>query len=365
MTSLEVQDLSVQIGGREILKDLSISLDAGSFTAILGPSGCGKTTLLRAIAGLVPPSSGTIRFGKQLVSLSSLVLPPHKRKIGYVPQEGGLFPHLNVAENVGFALDKSELTKDQRRQIVSEMLALVGLEDFSERAPHQLSGGQQTRVALARALAIQPKIVLLDEPFSALDAELRNELREEVCALLKKRETTSIMVTHDREEALVSADVIALMRDGAIVQYGSPTKVYLEPASADAAISTGDALLLPAQKRDGKVTHPLSLASLVKLPLLSRNKSNQRSGGSEDKSEVGSIVIRPEEIKVDTKASPKTLPARITRVDYYGHDAMIELQLEKSGFKGAIRARVAGPVSYQTGDLVYISHNGPVRFFAQ
>lgn len=361
MTSLEVQDLSVQIGGREILKDLSISLDAGSFTAILGPSGCGKTTLLRAIAGLVPPSSGTIRFGKQLVSLSSLVLPPHKRKIGYVPQEGGLFPHLTVAENVGFALDKSELTKDQRRQIVSEMLALVGLEDFAERAPHQLSGGQQTRVALARALAIQPKIVLLDEPFSALDAELRNELREEVCALLKKRETTSIMVTHDREEALVSADVIALMREGRIVQYGSPAQVYLEPASADAAISTGDALLLPAHKRDGKVTHPLSLTSIAKLPSLSRHK---RSSG-ELESESGSIVVRPEEIKVDTKSSAKSFPARITRVDYYGHDAMIELQLEKSDFTGVIKARVAGPVSYQTGDSVFISHHGPVRFFAQ
>ncbi|MGA1738811.1 MAG: ABC transporter ATP-binding protein, partial [Candidatus Nanopelagicaceae bacterium] len=162
MTSLEVNALTVHLGERKVLDELSITIEAGTFTAILGPSGCGKTTLLRAIAGLVAPTSGTIRFGKQLVSVSSLVLPPHKRRIGYVPQEAALFPHLTVAENIAFALDRESYTKDRRRVIVAEMLELIGLANFGDRMPSELSGGQQTRVALARALAIEPKIVLLD-----------------------------------------------------------------------------------------------------------------------------------------------------------------------------------------------------------
>jgi iron(III) transport system ATP-binding protein len=352
MTSLEVTDLSVTIGSTPILKNLSITLGAGSFTAILGPSGCGKTTLLRAIAGLIPPSSGTIRFGKQLVSVSSLVLPPHKRKIGYVPQEGGLFPHLSVGENIGFALDKSDLTKDQRRLIVAEMLELIGLTKFIHRSPHELSGGQQTRVALARALAIEPKIVLLDEPFSALDAQLRNDLREEVSLLLKRRNTTAVMVTHDREEALVSADIVALMRDGNIVQYGSPAEVYLQPLTADVAISTGDALLLPATRGKNGILHPLHA-----------NFSKARF--SQEKLEQGSIVIRPEEIKISMKKEANAIASLITRLDYYGHDAMVELNLEKSDFLGAIRARIPGPVTCNVGDRVFISHIGPIRFFAQ
>jgi iron(III) transport system ATP-binding protein len=352
MTSLEVTDLSVTIGSTPILKNLSITLGAGSFTAILGPSGCGKTTLLRAIAGLIPPSAGTIRFGKQLVSVSSLVLPPHKRKIGYVPQEGGLFPHLSVGENIGFALNKSDLTKDQRRIIVAEMLELIGLTKFIDRSPHELSGGQQTRVALARALAIEPKIVLLDEPFSALDAQLRNDLREEVSLLLKRRNTTAIMVTHDREEALVSADVVALMRNGEIVQYGSPAEVYLQPLTAEVAISTGDALLLPATRGKNGILHPLH-------PQYSKTRSSQ------EKFEQGSIVIRPEEIKISMKKETSAIASLITRLDYYGHDAMVELNLEKSDFLGSIKARIPGPVHCSVGDRVFISHIGPIRFFAE
>ena len=226
MSSLEISHLNVFLGNRLILDDLSFSLASGQIAVLLGPSGCGKTTLLRSIAGLIRTSDGTIRFGKQLVSLSSLTMLSHKRKIGYVPQEGALFPHLSVADNIAFGLDRSTILKDEIHQITKDMLNLIGLQGFENRMPNQLSGGQQTRVALARALAIKPAIVLLDEPFAALDETLRDELRSDVINLLRASKTTAILVTHDREESLVSGDVVALMRDGKIVQQGPPESVY-------------------------------------------------------------------------------------------------------------------------------------------
>lgn len=351
MTALDVTDLSVHLGEREVLKNLSLSIPAGAFAAILGPSGCGKTTLLRTIAGLVRPSSGAIRFGKQLVSVSSLVLPPHKRNIGYLPQEGGLFPHLDVAANIGFALPKS-ISKAERQEIIEEMLDLVGLAGFNERRPYQLSGGQQTRVALARALATRPAIVLLDEPFSNLDHALRADVSGEVVALLKRTKTTSLMVTHDREDALVSADLIALMRNGQVIQSGTPESVYMKPISADIAESTGDILEIPA-KMYGKRT------------LISPLHPRRRSARS--KAISGSLLIRPEEIKVVTKR--KRLPiATITQIHYYGHDAVLELAL--TGVAKALKVRVAPPIQYlardtalyQVGNEVSLEHVGPIRW---
>ncbi|MFZ9878694.1 MAG: ABC transporter ATP-binding protein [Candidatus Nanopelagicaceae bacterium] len=345
MTSLEIRELGVHLGNREVLHDLNLTIPSGSFAAILGPSGCGKTTLLRTIAGLVRPSAGTIRFGKQLVSVSSLVLPPHKRNIGYLPQESGLFPHLSVGENVGFAF-KKEVKAEQRREIIDEMLELVGLTGFADRKPHQLSGGQQTRVALARALAIRPAIVLLDEPFSNLDHALRAEVSGEVVSLLKKTKTTSLMVTHDREDALVSADLIALMRDGRVVQSGTPESVYMAPASADIAESTGDILELPAQrllKNRKKLISPLHLSA------------KKASGDAE----TGSILIRPEEIRVYEKKS--NLPtAKITQIHYYGHDAILELALP--GFSKEVKVRVTGPLNFEVGKTVALEHVGPIRW---
>jgi len=348
MTTLEIKDLGVHLGAREVLRNLNLTIPSGSFAALLGPSGCGKTTLLRTIAGLVRPSSGAIRFGKQLVSVSSLVLPPHKRNIGYLPQEGGLFPHLSVGENVGFALSKSISDLD-RKSVIEEMLELVGLTGYTARKPHQLSGGQQTRVALARALAIRPAIVLLDEPFSNLDHALRAELSGEVVSLLKKSKTTSLMVTHDREDALVSADLIALMRDGHVVQSGTPEGVYMDPVSADIAESTGDILELPARrlmKKRAKLLSPLHLVS----------------GETSGEIEAGSILIRPEEIRVHEKKAG--LPtAKITQINYYGHDAVLELALP--GYSKEIKVRVTGPVQFEVGKTVSLEHFGPIRWVSK
>ena len=343
MSSLEISHLKVSLGNRLILDDLSFSLAEGQIAALLGPSGCGKTTLLRSIAGLIQPSDGTIRFGKQLVSLSSLVMPSHKRKIGYVPQEGALFPHLNVADNIAFGLDRSVFTKDQIRQTTKEMLNLIGLQGFENRMPNQLSGGQQTRVALARALAIKPAIVLLDEPFSALDAALRGDLRADVIELLRKSNTTAILVTHDREEALVSADVVALMRDGQIIQQGSPEAVYSKPISPAIAISTGDALVLDATKlADGSTSYLF----------------NQSTGAA---LESGHVVIRPEEIKIDRSISAASTKGRILKIDYYGHDAMVSIDIAGNSLK----VRIPGPFDYTVGEEVSLEHAGPVRFFAE
>lgn len=343
MSSLEVSHLKVSLGKRLILDDLSLSLAEGQIAALLGPSGCGKTTLLRSIAGLIQPSDGTIRFGKQLVSLASLVMPSHKRKIGYVPQEGALFPHLNVSDNISFGLDRSTYTKDQIRQTTKEMLNLIGLQGFEKRMPSQLSGGQQTRVALARALAIKPAIVLLDEPFSALDAALRSDLRSDVIDLLRKSNITAILVTHDREEALVSADIVALMRDGQIIQQGSPEAVYSTPISPAIAISTGDALVLAASKlADGSTSYLF-------------NSSSQSPS-----IESGHIVIRPEEIKLNRQLSASTSTGRIVNIDYYGHDAMVSVDIAGQ----SIKVRIPGPFDYVLGEQVAVNHTGPVRFFS-
>jgi iron(III) transport system ATP-binding protein len=343
VSSLEISHLKVTLGKKLILDDLSFSLAQGQIAALLGPSGCGKTTLLRSIAGLIQPSHGTVRFGNQLVSLSSLVLPSHKRKLGYVPQEGALFPHLNVAENIAFGLDRSVFTKDKIRKITKEMLDLIELQGFENRMPSQLSGGQQTRVALARALAIKPALVLLDEPFSALDAELRADLRTDVIDLLRAQNTTAILVTHDREEALVSADIVALMRGGKIIQQGTPEAVYSAPISLETAIGTGDALVLAASKMaDGNTTYLF----------------NSAANGAEV--EKGHIVIRPEEIKIDRDLSKATAVGLIEKIDYYGHDAMVSVYI--SGQK--LKVRIPGPFDFVLGERVSVHHAGPVRFFA-
>jgi iron(III) transport system ATP-binding protein len=269
-------------------------------------------------------------------------MPSHKRKIGYVPQEGALFPHLNVADNIAFGLDRSVFTKDQISQTTKEMLNLIGLQGFENLMPNQLSGGQQTRVALARALAIKPAIVLLDEPFSALDAALRGDLCADVIELLRKSNTTAILVTHDREEALVSADVVALMRDGQIIQQGSPEAVYSNPISPAIAISTGDALVLDATKlADGSTAYLF----------------NQSTGAA---IESGHVVIRPEEIKIDRVISASSTKGRISKIDYYGHDAMVSIDIAGNSLK----VRIPGPFDYTVGEEVSLEHAGPVRYFA-
>ena len=344
MTSLSVSHLSVNIGNRTIISDLSFELRQGEIASLLGPSGCGKTTLLRAIAGLIQPTTGAIRFGSQLMGVSSVVLPPHKRGTGYVPQQGALFPHLTVSKNISFGLDRKVFTKAEITEITSQMLKLIGMTGMENRLPSQLSGGQQTRVALARALAIKPKLILLDEPFSALDAALREQLRTEVVDLLRTLGSTAILVTHDREEALVSSDRVILMRDGKVAQNGTPEEVYEAPISPEIAASTGDVLILPAQRSmSGATYHSLSSESAP-------------SGIAE----TGYVVIRPEEIRVST-TTDEGIEGCLVHIDYYGHDAMLTVNVANSDTP--IKARVAGPADFVIGQKLYLKHLGPIRYF--
>jgi iron(III) transport system ATP-binding protein len=345
MTSLSISHLSVKFGDRDIITDLSLELGEGEIASLLGPSGCGKTTLLRAIAGLIQPAAGTIRFGSKLVGVSSVVLPPSKRGTGYVPQQGALFPHLSVAKNISFGLDREQYSKSEVSRITSEMISLIGMNGLEDRMPYQISGGQQMRVALARALAIKPKLILLDEPFAALDASFRDELRTEVLGLLRSLGSTALLVTHDREEALVSSDRVILMRNGQVAQSGTPEEVYETPNSAQAAASTGDVLTLPALKTSaGVISYPLSA-----------------SGVPTGEDQSGYVVIRPEEIRV-SRDSGNGYQGAVTHIDYYGHDAMLTIDLD--GSHTIIRARVAGPAEFTVGQKVYLEHVGPLRYFS-
>jgi len=246
MTLLELKSVTKRYGDHLALCDVNLAIPARGRTAIIGPSGSGKTTLLRIIAGFETPDAGEVLLeGQDLTRI-----PAHRRGIGYVAQEGALFPHLSIAENIGFGLERSDPT---RRVRITELMDLVGLPaTMRDRRPHELSGGQQQRVALARALARKPKLMLLDEPFSALDAGLREAMRDMVGVTLKAAGIASILVTHDRAEALSFADHLAIMRDGALIQAGTPELLYREPADAMTARFLGDALIIDADMEDGR-----------------------------------------------------------------------------------------------------------------
>ncbi|MFM1826401.1 MAG: hypothetical protein RLZZ37_1036 [Actinomycetota bacterium] len=335
MTDIKIDDLSVDLGENHVLKNLSLTIPSQKFISVLGPSGCGKSTLLRSIAGFVAPKSGTIRFGSTLMSVSSVQVPPERRNVGYVPQEGALFPHLNVEKNIGFGLTKSK----QSIKRVKELMELMNLTNLENRFPHELSGGQQFRVAIARALAPAPNVMLLDEPFSSIDAQLREELRQEIKKILTETKTTTVLVTHDREEALVMSDLVALMKNGQIVQLGSPQDVYNNPIGLEMAFSTGDALIVPALKnKDGEIESIFS----------SKNIDDRNNGN---------LIIRPEEIIISKSENPN---AKILDIEYFGHDALVHLVLNNSI---KVSSRVSAPVLLKIGDEVVAEQVGPIRFY--
>lgn len=285
-----------------------VAFDAprGAVVALLGPSGCGKTTTLRLIAGLETPNAGAIWLEGRKVAGDGAWLPPEARRVGMVFQDGALFPHLTVAQNIAFSLPAR--TGGAR---VEELLALVGMAGYGPRYPHQLSGGQQQRVALARALAPEPAVVLLDEPFSRLDAALRVSLREDVRAIVKRTGATTVFVTHDQEEALSIADVVVVMFDGKAVQVGVPQEIYTRPATRQIATFVGEANLLPG-RADG-ATVECALGRLI--------LATPQQGPVE-------IMIRPEAIELRPVRSGR---AQIERIRYFGHDQSLHLCLHGGG----------------------------------
>ncbi|AFY61290.1 ABC transporter ATP-binding protein [Synechococcus sp. PCC 6312] len=232
---------------RPAVESISLELQSGHILSLLGPSGCGKTTLLRLIAGFETIDQGEIYLNQHRIATAKGGLPPEQRSLGMVFQDFALFPHLTVFENIAFGLQQQRLKSGIIRAKVASSLALVGLEGMAQRYPHQLSGGQQQRVALARALAPEPTLILLDEPLSNLDALVRIQLREELRQILKVAGTTAIFVTHDQEEALGISDVVAVMQQGKLEQWGTPEDIYLQPASRFVAGFVTQANFLPAQ----------------------------------------------------------------------------------------------------------------------
>jgi len=256
MAHLRCESIAKSFGARAVLRDVDLEVPAGTLTAILGSSGSGKTTLLRVIVGFIAPDAGTLTIGGTAVAAAGRKpLPPDKRAVGYVAQEGALYPHLRVGENVGFGLARAERRKRTR---IAEVLDLVGLgADYLDRRPHELSGGEQRRVALARALAPRPRLVLLDEPFSGLDASLRTETRAAVLHALAEEGTTAVMVTHDQAEALSMGREVAVLRDGELVQTATPAGLYRTPADLDVARFVGEAVVLHGHARGRAVSCPL------------------------------------------------------------------------------------------------------------
>lgn len=296
--SLEIREVSIRYGNVLAVENATLDVAAGSFVALVGPSGCGKTSLLRAIAGLEHPTSGSISAGGVVMSANGTFIPPEQRKIGMMFQEGALFPHLTVAANVAFG-------SDRRRAM--EMLQLVGLETLASRYPHELSGGQQQRVALARALAPSPRAVLLDEPFGGLDAALRVRLREEVRDILRETRTTAVLVTHDQEEALSIADQVSVMQGGRILQTGTPREIYERPAEVAVAELVGDGQLIGSTIREGIVATPF--------------------GSLHVEAPEGScaVQIRTEDLYVGKGAG---VSAVVMRSRFFGHDVVDEVQLD-------------------------------------
>ena len=245
-STLSITDLTCQYEQQVVLESLSLNVEKGRIVCLLGASGCGKTTLLKAIAGLIPLSSGTLSLSGQLLDDSENIIAPEERNIGMIFQDYALFPHMTVAENIAFGL--REKTKAEKKQRVEEMLSLVRLSGYESRYPHQLSGGQQQRVAIARSLAYQPDLLLLDEPFSNIDTQVRHDLIREIRSIFKSQGVTAIFVTHSREEAFAFADKMAVMNHGVIEQFGSASELYYQPSSKFVADFLGGGSYLPARK---------------------------------------------------------------------------------------------------------------------
>jgi iron(III) transport system ATP-binding protein len=331
---LSVRQVSKRYGPAIAVEDASISLGKGRICCLLGASGCGKSTLLRMIAGLETPDEGEILAGSRLLSGSGVLVPPEQRKIGLVFQDFALFPHLTAAENVAFGL--KGLPGQERRRRAVELLERFGLARRAHAWPHTLSGGEQQRVAIARALAPRPVALLLDEPFSGLDGELRAQVREAVVDGLRESDAAILIVTHDPEEAMLLGDELALMAEGRIIQKGSPEECYSRPSSIASAELLGRVNAVPANVEDGIARCALGEFDAADLP----------DGDA-------MVLVRPENIEQDSNGAE----ALVTGVRFGG--AFFEVALEAGELKLSMRVRSSPP---RPGETLRVGP-GPANFW--
>jgi iron(III) transport system ATP-binding protein len=338
--AVECHQVSKLFDGILAVQDLSLRVPDGSLFALVGPSGCGKTTLLRLIAGFETPDNGTVQIQGELMSDASRIQPPEHRKVGMVFQDYALFPHLTVKQNIEFGLPKG-LQKNKRS---SELLELVRLTQISAKYPHEISGGEQQRVALARSIARRPAIVLLDEPFSNLDAALKTLVRSEIKQVLREENMSAIFVTHDQDEALSFADQVGVMSKGHILQTGIPDEIYTNPASLEVGTLVGESNILNGEAKGLKVTTELGVL-----------QGNISAAGRVH------ALIRPESIKlnlVDESGSNNALS--IIDLEYYGHAKVFRVQL---GSGTIIRVRQTAGTTLRVGDAVTASVQEPIAIF--
>lgn len=336
---LSLQSLSKSFAGQRVLSNLNLDVHEKEFLAVLGGSGSGKTTLLRLISGFDTPDSGEIHINDRVVFSKSTNVLAEERRVGFVPQDAALFPHLSVAGNIEFGLAKHSSAQKTAR--VAELLRLVDLVGFENRMPHELSGGQRHRVALARALAPKPDLILLDEPFSSLDAELRVRLREDVRKVIAKAGITAIMVTHDQEEALSMASRVAILREGEFAQIGNPSEIYQSPADIEMATFLGDSVIINGVIQNEKIVTDLGLLT----PL------NKVVNGA-----TGRVAIRPENFYLQPNPNGE---GEVIGRQYFGHDALVEVKLPKL----VIQARANGPFAPELGMKVTVWVRGQVNFY--
>jgi iron(III) transport system ATP-binding protein len=343
-----VADLYKGFGRHRVLTGVHLEVPAGSFISVLGPSGSGKTTLLRVLAGFERPDRGTVAIAGRTVDDGRSHVPPEQRRIGYVSQEGSLFPHLTVGANVAFGLPRH-----QRHGQVGDLLDAVGLSGLAGRYPHQLSGGQQQRVALARALAVKPRVVLLDEPFASLDAHLRATVRADVHSVLRAAGTTTVLVTHDQDEALSLSDQVAVIRNGTIAQLGPPQDIYADPVDSELACFVGDANLVEG------VFDGTFVATALGRFQVSANLGEATPGPV-------TVLVRPEQVQVQAEARSggdgTGVAAQVISTAFYGHDSIVRLA-PVAGAQAPIVARLLGQVRLVAGSEVRLTARGPVKIW--
>ena len=364
MAHLELEGIQQRYGRHVVVNDVSFSVDTGSIACLLGPSGCGKTTLLRCIAGFEPVVAGEIRLEGETVSRPGYVQPPEKRRIGMVFQDYALFPHLTIARNVAFGL--GGMTDAERAERVERLLDTVGLTGQGGKYPHELSGGQQQRVALARALAPRPELILLDEPFSNLDVDLRERLSLEVRDILKREGMTAILVTHDQNEAFAMADEVGVMHEGRIQQWDAPYRLYHQPANRFVADFVGQGVFLP-----GLVTSAHEVE--VELGILHSGLPLECSQGCTSCGrDCGvEVLLRPDDIVHDDR-SP--MQAEVIHKAFRGADILYTLRLGSGaqvlslvpshhnhalGERIGIRLDVDHVVAFKTEVRQFVSGRGP------
>ncbi|MFM7344164.1 MAG: ABC transporter ATP-binding protein [Tagaea sp.] len=344
LPGLRLQGISHAFGAKKAVDGVSLAVEPGQLVCLLGPSGCGKTTLLRIAAGLEPLQKGSVALDGCAIAEPGYAIPPEERGVGLVFQDYALFPHLDVTGNVAFGLDK--LASAERAARVAETLAQVGMQDYARAWPHELSGGQQQRVALARALAPKPRVVLMDEPFSGLDARLRESIRDDTLHVLKKSGAATLMVTHDPEEAMFMADRIAVMREGRIEQDGPPDEVYAKPASAFVARFFGQVNEVDSVVAGGYAATPFGRV---------------RASGWKEGARV-QVLIRPEGLALagipDTAPEP-ACPAKVLASRLLGRSSWVHLCLGQGADEGHaehvhFHARVPGRYLPPEGDILAV-----------